>query len=56
MKILFLSPIVTAMCIYIAVMYSLLYTLFTTYKSATINPSQRFGVPPTTTTAPIVPA
>jgi hypothetical protein len=53
---LFLSPIVTAMCIYIAVMSGLLYILFTTYKSATINPSQRFGVPPTKKTAPIVPA
>jgi hypothetical protein len=31
MKMLFLSPIVTAMCIYIAVLYGLLYILFTTY-------------------------
>lgn len=31
MKMLFLSPIITAMCIYIAIMYGLLYILFTTY-------------------------
>ena len=31
MKMLFLSPIVAAMCIYIAVMYGLLYILFTTF-------------------------
>jgi hypothetical protein len=31
LKLLFLSPIVTAMCIYIAIMYGLLYILFTTY-------------------------
>jgi hypothetical protein len=31
MKLLFLSPIVAAMCIYLAVMYGLLYILFTTF-------------------------
>jgi MFS family permease len=31
MKMLFLSPIVAAMCIYIAVLYGLLYILFTTF-------------------------
>lgn len=31
MKMLFFSPIVAAMCIYVAVMYGLLYILFTTF-------------------------
>src|ERR1700679_2815063 len=45
MKMLFLSPIVAGMCIYIAVMYGLLYILFTTY---TFVFEEVYNFPPST--------